>query len=381
MRNSLPFLVLILLVFTCMFLAARQLTGSVTLQQTSTTTYAYAKGLVTQNTAVPVFIHADYLGSTRLLTDEKGTASNSFISSPFGETLSTSPSADSSRFLFTGKELDESGLQYFGARYYDARIGRFVSSDPIGGVGELYGYSRENPLAFTDPNGAAPKPVETINDVSFSEIRNLVSYWIKMEKDSGKYPGTKSGARPPKDGKCVDCWNTIDPLYQNHRKLMASVSADKAGNPSGWEVMRNFMEPKGAMIVAVIPSDSLASKSEQKQGFLVKTNQFEIYKDKKGNLFARAASETVPIDRVIINRGDGVAEGEITTIVQDNGGMALVVSGPGDHLSGAFVDGEGCLQRFNINRKDVDAVDINPDRVVGPDTEQGQVQLFNIPRD
>jgi RHS repeat-associated protein len=33
--------------------------------------------------------------------------------------------------LFTGQRLDDTGLYYYGARYYDAGIGRFISADTI----------------------------------------------------------------------------------------------------------------------------------------------------------------------------------------------------------------------------------------------------------
>jgi len=81
-------------------------------------------------------------------------------------------------FGFTGKEFDEeTGLYYFGARYYDARTSVWVSADPIldkylptgdkekdkklpgmGGVFNsfnlgVYGYGHLNPVKFVDPNG------------------------------------------------------------------------------------------------------------------------------------------------------------------------------------------------------------------------------------
>ena len=34
-------------------------------------------------------------------------------------------------YKFTGKELDGSGLYYFGARYYDKSLGRFLSTDLV----------------------------------------------------------------------------------------------------------------------------------------------------------------------------------------------------------------------------------------------------------
>lgn len=49
----------------------------------------------------------------------------------------------------------ETGLHYNGARYYDPRIGRYISSDPIGLAGGLntYRYGENNPFRYTDPDG------------------------------------------------------------------------------------------------------------------------------------------------------------------------------------------------------------------------------------
>ena len=65
--------------------------------------------------------------------------------------------------MITGKERDtETGLDYFGARYFSGAQGRFTSPDRIMVNDErlidpqrfnLYGYARNNPLKFIDPNG------------------------------------------------------------------------------------------------------------------------------------------------------------------------------------------------------------------------------------
>jgi RHS repeat-associated protein len=67
---------------------------------------------------------------------------------------------DRRRSRNTGKERDsESGLDYFGARYYGSALGRFTSVDRIMINDErltdphLYAYARNNPLKFIDPNG------------------------------------------------------------------------------------------------------------------------------------------------------------------------------------------------------------------------------------
>jgi RHS repeat-associated protein len=64
---------------------------------------------------------------------------------------------------YTGKERDaESGLDYFGARYYGSSMGRFMSPDPGGLLFQkpedpqswnLYAYARNNPLSNVDPTG------------------------------------------------------------------------------------------------------------------------------------------------------------------------------------------------------------------------------------
>jgi RHS repeat-associated protein len=65
--------------------------------------------------------------------------------------------ANTTKEGFTGKERDKhSGLDYFGARYYDAGIGKWLSVDPLAHQYysiSSYTYCANNPVIFTDPNG------------------------------------------------------------------------------------------------------------------------------------------------------------------------------------------------------------------------------------
>jgi RHS repeat-associated protein len=60
---------------------------------------------------------------------------------------------------FTGKELDKEshiGLYYFGARYYDPEVGRFIGVDPLADKypsWSPYHYTLNNPLRYLDPDG------------------------------------------------------------------------------------------------------------------------------------------------------------------------------------------------------------------------------------
>jgi RHS repeat-associated protein len=60
------------------------------------------------------------------------------------------------RYRYSGKERDEeSGFYYYGARYYAPWLGRWASCDPSGlrDGSNLYRYTRDSPVLFTDPSG------------------------------------------------------------------------------------------------------------------------------------------------------------------------------------------------------------------------------------
>jgi RHS repeat-associated protein len=79
----------------------------------------------------------------------------------FGETFVQEHSnTDRIPYLFNGKELDaETGLYYYGARYYDPRTSIWQSVDPMADEfagWSPYNYGFDNPLRFMDPTGMAP---------------------------------------------------------------------------------------------------------------------------------------------------------------------------------------------------------------------------------
>jgi RHS repeat-associated protein len=78
---------------------------------------------------------------------------------PFGESMANQRITESysSRYTFTGKEQDAlTGLHYFGARYYDARISLWYGVDPLTEKypeWNPYNYTLNNPIKYTDPDG------------------------------------------------------------------------------------------------------------------------------------------------------------------------------------------------------------------------------------
>jgi RHS repeat-associated protein len=149
------------------------------------------------------------LGTPRLITDGSGSVKARHDYLPFGEEIGlTGGRTNQQRYVvddikqkFTQKERDnETGLDYFGARYYSSVQGRFTSADPIvihlGRMLEpyrlnLYSYSRNNPLRFIDPNGLD----DIVYDQSGREVeRKKRSKWHnfwhgdtwKIKTDRGK---------------------------------------------------------------------------------------------------------------------------------------------------------------------------------------------------
>jgi len=79
----------------------------------------------------------------------RGAITSSAKYSVFGSPLSESEE----RFGFSGKEEDETALKYFGARYYDSSLGRFLRVDPAKDGVNWFTYAENNPLSKVDPDG------------------------------------------------------------------------------------------------------------------------------------------------------------------------------------------------------------------------------------
>ena len=128
---------------------------------------AFLAGSIGEVEAAPVyspvfyFYHPDALGSSNILTDRSGNLVQHYEYGTFGQ---TSYQNNSSAFpvsnRYTGQIADdETGLYYYGGRYYDPQLGRFIQPDPTVPDPEdsqsfnRYSYCENNPLNETDPSG------------------------------------------------------------------------------------------------------------------------------------------------------------------------------------------------------------------------------------
>ena len=117
------------------------------------------------------YYFSDHLKTASVITDSAGNIKAESDYYPWGGELQF-VNNDSNHYKFTGKERDtESGLDYFGARYYSNGLSRWASSDPFNPIihahsarefheyleqpqnWNCYTYVWNTPLRLVDPNG------------------------------------------------------------------------------------------------------------------------------------------------------------------------------------------------------------------------------------
>jgi RHS repeat-associated protein len=119
------------------------------------------------------YYFSDQLKTAEIITDAQGNIKADSDYYPWGGELQFIAN-DSNHYKFTGKERDnnETGLDYFGARYYSNGLGRWVSADwsdvpvpvPYADFHDpqslnQYSYVAGNPATKTDPNGHFQLPL------------------------------------------------------------------------------------------------------------------------------------------------------------------------------------------------------------------------------
>ena len=107
------------------------------------------------------YYHPDHLGSSSYITNLDGEVSQHIEYVPFGEVfIEERNNTWNTPYLFNAKEFDEeTGMYYYGARYYEPRLSLWLSID----VEEedfpdfsSYVYCKNNPIIFLDHNGDSP---------------------------------------------------------------------------------------------------------------------------------------------------------------------------------------------------------------------------------
>jgi RHS repeat-associated protein len=133
--------------------------------------YVYRDGLLLasrqhqQGAPTTYHYHLDHLGTPRRVTDASDLIVGQHNYHAFGPELTQGRLDEPSQtpLKYTGHERD-GDLDYMHARYYDMKMGRFLSVDPTWESADLskpqtwnrYSYAINNPTNLTDPDGRCP---------------------------------------------------------------------------------------------------------------------------------------------------------------------------------------------------------------------------------
>ena len=104
------------------------------------------------------YYHPDHLGSSSYITNLDGEVAQHIEYVPFGEVfIEERNNTWNTPYLFNAKEFDEeTGMYYYGARYYEPRLSLWMSVDKLSEENpnvSTYCYTDNNPIKYLDPDG------------------------------------------------------------------------------------------------------------------------------------------------------------------------------------------------------------------------------------
>jgi RHS repeat-associated protein len=148
--------------------------------------YIYGQGLLAMATpANQVYCyHFNATGSTVAVSDSGGSIVSSYAYDAFGNITGQQEAAGLTQpFKYVGQYgvmSEPNGFYYMRARYYDPKVGRFISEDPIGfdaGDVNLYAYVGNNPVMSIDPNGLWDARVHGRSGTQFVDDDPETAWW------------------------------------------------------------------------------------------------------------------------------------------------------------------------------------------------------------
>jgi RHS repeat-associated protein len=168
------------------------------------------------------FQYSDSSGSVTLELDDTAQIITYEEYSPYGNTTykATRNQAEAhKRYRYTKKERDtETGLYYYGARYYICWLGRWLSCDPGGLIDgpNLYQFALSNPRSLNDPTGQETGPDSTPID------KGVVGA-------DGKFTGNESVEELHKTARAAGWDFTGTPVWNGHQWVCESAFLLKSG--------------------------------------------------------------------------------------------------------------------------------------------------------
>ncbi len=150
--------------------------------------YAGSQRVAVRTGSTLKYLLGDHLGSTTITVSTAGVRNAELRYKAWGENRYTYGSTPTT-YRYTGQKQETTlggaeGLYYYGARWYDPYLGRFIQPDTIvPGAGnpqawDRYAYARNNPVVYNDPSGHFPWPFFIIGGVALGVIAIPIAYQI-----------------------------------------------------------------------------------------------------------------------------------------------------------------------------------------------------------
>jgi RHS repeat-associated protein len=234
-----------------------------------------------------LFYHNDATGSPQAMTDINGNVVWRADYEPFGNLAAVTETLPNTR-EYIGKQRDlETSLHYFGARYYDVRIGRFLSVDPALLRGRplssmtipqrlnFYAYATNNPYRYLDPDG---RYTIVIQGFSSSGFLNLFARPGVMDLTAAL---NSKGERAQLVQHSQSVETIVSDIIANRQDEPVNIVGHSWGGDTAKEVAKALKEkgiqvnylgtldaqPKG-VANDVIPDNVVRNKNFYQEGFL-----------------------------------------------------------------------------------------------------------------
>jgi len=176
----------------------------------------------------------DHLGSIRQTISEGG----SFLSAqdyyPYGKMIPSrvmNSGEVNSKFKFTSKERDvETGLDYFGARYYNSSIGLWHSVDPLAAKypgWSPYNYVLNKPLMAVDPDG---RSAWDIVKGFVNSLKDNNTFGLTQARQNASYENSSDGRIGEQIGNAVSLVQSAFETFDGAAKVVGGGTLAVAGS-------------------------------------------------------------------------------------------------------------------------------------------------------
>ena len=278
------------------------------------------------------YYHPDHLGSSSYITNLDGEVSQHIEYVPFGEVfIEERNNTWNTPYLFNAKEFDEeTGMYYYGARYYEPRLSLWMSVDPQWERFphmSSYSYSFNNPIKFIDNEGHEPitavvdamtafvveagldfvgnlvlknmSPQQALNSINWGSATGaaIQSYAISLViSGAGSVKALKKAMESPLGRVAINFISSVtNSLIQDYKD---GAFKDSKGNFSFVKLRNKMLPIMGEALVSALVSEGFTNKAKQIEAKLEKLHSvMDNQKKKLERNLARNAS-----NRVISNR-------------------------------------------------------------------------------